>query len=324
MQPFFYLGQDFDRVFVPLALSAGAASSPLFMNVRTSLSGQRSLSVLLSGSRGVLVEYFAREMFWTAPIYSDIANGIFPHEHYALLAVDQSLMIGKYNRVGVRWTGYLRVSIPQQLTFLLNASGVSTLSVFPSINHVCFYYDFNSFFRTFDDRIIMQTILNETATKQHIVHVAEGMYPIQMLHSIDGGQPSCDLQYMSNTMPMQPIAAPDITCCAQHLPGSPYIVKVQPSSPCAALSVIASATSIWTAGVVGTIDIAAKDSYGNLLNTWDNKWRVYMTSASPVAVNEFSIQPIFGGKDHLVYFRFDKHLTSLQAQSLGDAVQKPP
>jgi hypothetical protein len=105
-------------------------------------------------------------------------------------------------------------------------------------------------------------------------------------------------------MPLQPISAPDITCCAKHLLGSPYNVKVRPSIPCAALSVITSATSIWTSGSVGTLDIAAKDSYGNLLDNWDNKWRVYMTSASPVAANEFSIQSFWGGKDNFIYIAF--------------------
>jgi hypothetical protein len=96
-------------------------------------------------------------------------------------------------------------------------------------------------------------------------------------------------------MSLQPITAPDIMCCPQHLPGSPYNIKVRPSSPCATLSVISTAVSIWTAGIVGSIEVVTRDVYGNALDTWDNNWHVYMTSSIPVEVKEFSREAIRGG-----------------------------
>ncbi len=156
-QPFFYLGQDFDRFFVPFVPSAESFPSPFVTNFRTSVSGQRLFSVLLSGSPGVLVEYFAHDMFWTAPIYSDIANGIFPLDHYSFFAGDQPHMIAKHRQVGVRWTGYLYIKVPQQLTFWLNASGFSTLSVSPSIIYAFF----------FDSNLCSELLMIESLYKRH-------------------------------------------------------------------------------------------------------------------------------------------------------------
>jgi hypothetical protein len=117
-QHFFYLSQDFTRISVPSVLLSSSLS-PLFLDVITSVSGRHRMSILLSSSPGVLVEYFAHSMHWTESVHSEIANGIFPRDHYAVVADDQSHVISKYSRLGVRWTGYLRFSSTQQLTFLL-------------------------------------------------------------------------------------------------------------------------------------------------------------------------------------------------------------
>jgi hypothetical protein len=180
-------------------------------------------------------------------------------------------------------------------------------------------------FRTFDDRIIIETLSNETTTtNQYIVQVVQGVYPIQLLHGINNGQTSCSLQYMSDTMPLQPIAAPDATCCAQHVAGSPYVINVRPSSPCAALSVISAATSLWTAGVVGTVDISMKDLYGNFVDTLENRWHMLMLSSGPVAIKEFSRVAIYSGAQFYSSSRFDLHLILFQEQLVGDLMQQPP
>ncbi len=151
--------------------------------------------------------------------------------------------------------------------------------------------------RKFDERILIQSLSNDTTTtKQSAVAVFQGVYPIELYHNIDGGQPSCSLQFMSDTMPLQSIVAPDISCCAQHLPGSPFSVKVRPSSPCATLSVVSPTTSLWTAGSVCIVEITTKDVYGNFLDTWDNRWHVFMASTNPVATKEFSRVPVMEGK----------------------------
>ena len=180
-------------------------------------------------------------------------------------------------------------------------------------------------FRTFDDRIIIETLSNETTTtNQYVVQVIQGVYPIQLLHGINNGQTSCSLQYMSDTMPLQPIAAPDATCCAQHVAGSPYMINVRPSSPCAALSVISAATSLWTAGVVGTVDISMKDLYGNFVDTLENRWHMLMVSSGPVAIKEFSRVAIHSGAQCFSSSRFYLHLIPLQEQLVGDLMQRPP
>ncbi len=164
---------------------------------------------------------------------------------------------------------------------------------------------FNASRRKFDDAVVVQYILNEpTITKQYVVNVIQGVYPIELLHSVDSGQSKCTLQYMSEIMPLQPIVAPDISCCAQHLPGSPHNVQVRPSGPCAALSAISLMASLWTAGVVGSIEISTKDMYGNFVGSWDNRWHVFMTSAIPLAVKEFSREKTYGGK-HVAHNVFD-------------------
>ena len=127
-QDFFYLGKDFARFPADWAAPSAFGTSIVGSFV-VSVSGQRSLSVLHSHLRGALVEYFNQGMFWSAPLYSGIALGILPDEHYSLLVGDQSLLISKYSRVGVRWTGFLRVLAPQVLTFVLNATGFATLCV---------------------------------------------------------------------------------------------------------------------------------------------------------------------------------------------------
>jgi hypothetical protein len=127
-QDFFYVGQDFARFSADWATPSAFGTSIIGSFV-VSLIGQRSLSVLHSHLRGVLVEYFDQGIFWSAPLYSGIALGILPYEHYSFLVGDQSLLISKYSRVGVRWTGFLRVLAPQLLTFVLNATGFATLCV---------------------------------------------------------------------------------------------------------------------------------------------------------------------------------------------------
>jgi hypothetical protein len=126
-QQFFYLGQDFSRVPFHSAASLAMQSSPISLQIRSFVIGIRTLSVLLLSSYGVLVEYFANEMHWTAPIYSEITNGILPHDHFSVTARDQYLKFSKYSSLGVRWTGYLHIAAPQQLTFLLNSSGAAML-----------------------------------------------------------------------------------------------------------------------------------------------------------------------------------------------------
>jgi hypothetical protein len=133
-QDFFYLGQYFTRFSADWTVSSGVHPSAVALSVIASVSGQRSLSVLLSNLRGVLVEYFAQGMHWTTPIYSGVATGILPREHYSWLVGNQSLLISKYSRVGVRWTGFLRVHAPQLLTFVLNATGAVTLWVNPHVS----------------------------------------------------------------------------------------------------------------------------------------------------------------------------------------------
>ncbi len=128
-QDFFYLGHDFTRFSSDSIISSGFYPSPVVLSIRASVSGQRSLSILHSNSRGVFVEYFSHGMHWSTPIYSGIATGILPEEHYSWLMGNQSLLISKYSRVAVRWTGFLRVLAPQLLTFVLNASGSATLCV---------------------------------------------------------------------------------------------------------------------------------------------------------------------------------------------------
>ncbi len=117
-QHFFYLSQDFTRISFPSVLLSSSLP-PLFLDVITSVSGRQRMSILLSSSPGVRVEYFAHSMHWTQPVHSEIAIGIFPRDHYAVVADDQSHLITKYSRLGVRWTGYLRFSSTQLLTFLL-------------------------------------------------------------------------------------------------------------------------------------------------------------------------------------------------------------
>lgn len=126
-QQFFYLGQDFSRVPLHSAASFAMQSSPISLHIRSFVIGIRTLSVLLLSSHGVLVEYFANDMHWTAPIYSEIANGILPHDHFSVIARDQYLNFSKYYSLGVRWTGYLHIAAPQQLTFVLNSSGPAML-----------------------------------------------------------------------------------------------------------------------------------------------------------------------------------------------------
>ena len=163
------------------------------------------------------------------------------------------------------------------------------------------------FDRKFNGNNVIQSLSNKTATNQaFVVNVIQGVYPIELFHTVDNGQPSCILQFMSDVMTLQPIVAPDITCCAQHLPGSPFTVRVWPSSPCASLSIIA-AISLWTAGVVSTFEIATKDLYGNLLESWDNPWHVYMTSTIPAVRTDCSRTRALGGNiqascDSLIVF----------------------
>jgi hypothetical protein len=161
----------------------------------------------------------------------------------------------------------------------------------------CANNDFNASIRKFDHITVISSAAKETAVSAQtfVVHVVQGLYSIEFYHNIDRRQSSCSLLYMSNIMPLQPIMAPDILCCAQHLPGSPHNVKVRPSNPCATLSVLSTATSIWTAGVAGTIEIVTKDLYGNVLDTWDNNWHVFMTSSIPAVVKVFLRERIRGG-----------------------------
>ena len=156
--------------------------------------------------------------------------------------------------------------------------------------------------RKFNGRIGIQSLSRNAATSYQAfsVGVIPGVYPIELFHTVDNGQPSCKLQYMSEIMPLQPILAPDITCCDQHLPGSPFTIRVWPSSPCASLSVI-TALSLWTAGVVGTFEIATKDLYGNLIESWDNPWHVFMTSTTPAVRTDFSRARALGGNQHAVF-----------------------
>jgi hypothetical protein len=126
-QQFFYLGQYFSRVPFHSAASFAMQSSPMSLQIRSFVIGIRTLSVLLLSSHGVLVEYFANEMHWTVPIYSEITNGILPHDHLSVIARDQYLKFSKYPSLGVRWTGYLHIAAPQQLTFLLNSSVAAML-----------------------------------------------------------------------------------------------------------------------------------------------------------------------------------------------------
>ena len=97
-QDFFYLGQDFTRFSSDSIVSSGFYPSPVVLSIRASVSGQRSLSILHSNSRGVFVEYFSHGMYWSTPIYSGIATGILPEEHYSWLMGNQSLLISKYSR----------------------------------------------------------------------------------------------------------------------------------------------------------------------------------------------------------------------------------
>ncbi len=129
-----------------------------------------------------------------------------------------------------------------------------------------------------------------------LISVSQGLYPIELYHTIDDGLPSCTLQFMSDMVPLQSIVDPDISCCAEHLPGSPFLINVRSASPCASLSVITTTTSLWTAGSVCTVEIITKDVYGNFVDTWDNRWHVFMLSTSPVASKEFASIPVWGGK----------------------------
>ena len=140
-QDFFYFGQGFSRFSADGTVSTGTYPSPVVLSVTASVSGQRSLSVLHSHSRGAFVEYFAHGMHWSTPVYSGIATGILPREHYSWLIGNKSLLMAKYSRVGVRWTGFLRVHVPQLLTFVLNASGAATLCVSPNLNDTSFKAD---------------------------------------------------------------------------------------------------------------------------------------------------------------------------------------
>lgn len=129
-QDWFSIGPDFSQFPINDVNSSGGSILPvLSVRILTTVSGRHSLNVLLSDSQGVLVEYFAQGMYWSAPIYSGVATGILPNEHYSVLLNDASLMLSKYSRVGVRWTGFLRIWTPQLLTFMLNSSGISTLCV---------------------------------------------------------------------------------------------------------------------------------------------------------------------------------------------------
>jgi hypothetical protein len=99
------------------------------VDIMTISTGQQSLSVLLSGSRGVFVEYFAQGMYWASPFHSEIALGIVPQEHLSKLSGNAFLMMSQYSWVAVRWTGYLKIMSPQSLTFVLDACEDSTLYV---------------------------------------------------------------------------------------------------------------------------------------------------------------------------------------------------
>jgi hypothetical protein len=137
-QDWFSFGPEFSQFSINDVISSGGSILPLLaVQILTTVSGRHSLSVLLSDSQGVLVEYFPQAMYWSAPIYSAVTSGILPDEHYSVLANNVSLMMLKYARVGVRWTGFLRVRTPQLLTFLLNASGISTLYVDCICTHEC-------------------------------------------------------------------------------------------------------------------------------------------------------------------------------------------
>jgi hypothetical protein len=171
------------------------------------------------------------------------------------------------------------------------------LCAFPCI----FYstsYKFDVCYRKFDQRIVIHKNSNDAVTTKQtaLISVVQGFYPIELHHIIDGGQPSCALQFTSDVMPLQSIVAPDISCCVQHLSGSPFLQNVRSSSPCAALSVITASTSLWTAGSVGTVEITMKDVYGNFLDSWDNRWHVFMSSTSPAALTEFASVPVREGK----------------------------
>jgi hypothetical protein len=143
----------------------------------------------------------------------------------------------------------------------------------------------------------LQILANETADRKRwaVVDSDEGLHPIELYHVIENHKPSCTLQYMSDSIALQPVAVPDVICCNHHLPGSPHTVRVVPSSPCATLSLISATATLWTAGVTGVIEIASKDIYGNFLETWDDKWCVYMTSVSPAAQVDFSSERLWGG-----------------------------
>ena len=176
-------------------------------------------------------------------------------------------------------------------------------------------------YRKFDDRIVIQNLSNDAVTTMQsaLVSVFQGLYAIELHHNIDDGQPSCSMQFMGDAIPLQHVTAPDISCCAQHLPGSPFLINVRSSVPCATLSVITSATSLWTAGSVCTIEITTKDVYGNFLDTWDNRWRVFMTSTNPVAVKEFVRVRVWEGKlQRKSTFKHHSYATSLQELSIGN------
>jgi hypothetical protein len=126
---FFYQGQGFTRIPSSLSVSSTSFPPPPMLDIRTISTGQQRLSVLLSGSRGVFVEYFAQGMYWASPFHSEISLGILPQEHLSKLAGSASLMMSQYSWVAVRWTGYLNIMSPQSLTFMLDACEDSTLYV---------------------------------------------------------------------------------------------------------------------------------------------------------------------------------------------------
>lgn len=126
---FFYQGQRFTRIPISLSVSSMSFPPPLMVDIMTISTGQQSLSVLLSGSRGVFVEYFAQGMYWASPFHSEIALGIVPQEHLSKLSGNAFLMMSQYSWVAVRWTGYLKIMSPQSLTFMLDACEDSTLYV---------------------------------------------------------------------------------------------------------------------------------------------------------------------------------------------------
>jgi hypothetical protein len=124
---FFYHGQGFTRIRFSSSISSMSFPPPLMFDMRTISTGQQSLSVLLSGSRGVFVEYFAQGMYWASPFHSEIALGILPQEHLSILAGNASVMMSQYSWVAVRWAGYLNIVSPQSLTFMLDGCEDSTL-----------------------------------------------------------------------------------------------------------------------------------------------------------------------------------------------------